>query len=332
MRGFRTSLRWLWACLLLAIGAVGWAKRRLRSNHAIVVIGLHRVIDDRDYGRTNSLSGILLLRRTFQELAAYVSRRFDIVDASGSMSSPDSDKPRIAFTFDDGWHDNYAHAFPVACSFGISMTIFVCPGLVGRNSPFWQELVVASIRSIRPVAREEEIEAVIEKMKASTPESREIVIAALPLPSRNQPGSEDPDRTLTWAEITEMDACGVAFGAHTQTHQILTMVPESVARSEIGDSKANIERALKKPCRLFAYPNGNHSTATRRFVSEAGFSRAFTTERGAWTTASDPLAIPRMIVSEDDVSGPTGRFSAAMFEYTVFWKASRAQLAKRGMA
>ena len=212
------------------------------------------------------------------------------------------------------------------------MTIFVCPGLVGRNSPFWPEQVVASIRAARPEVREEEVESVIEELKLSTPENRERAIAALPLLSGRAPGSDDPDRTLTWAEIAEMDKCGVTFGVHTQTHQILTIVPDNLARPEILDSKAHIERALNKPCRLFAYPNGNHSNATRRLLSDAGFSRAFTTDRGAWTTASDPLAIPRMNVSETDVVSPAGRFSAAMFEYTVFWKAARASLANGGRA
>jgi peptidoglycan/xylan/chitin deacetylase (PgdA/CDA1 family) len=127
-----------------------------------------------------------------------------------------------------------------------------------------------------------------------------------------------------------MDQCGVAFGTHTLTHRILTLVPESVARREIVESKAYLESALHRPCRLFAYPNGNHSDATRRLLAEAGFSRAFTTDPGAWTPGSDPLEIPRLNVSESDVVGPAGRFSAAMFEYTVFWRVARALLAQGG--
>ena len=77
-----------------------------------------------------------------------------------------------------------------------------------------------------------------------------------------------------------MDAAGASFGCHTHTHQILTTVPEQAARQEIRKSKGAIEAALHKRCDLFAYPNGNSSTATRRILGEEGFTAAFTTERG----------------------------------------------------
>jgi peptidoglycan/xylan/chitin deacetylase (PgdA/CDA1 family) len=190
--------------------------------------------------------------------------------------------------------------------------------------PFWPERVAASIRAARPVAREGEIEAAINRLKPCTSQGREEIMAALPGGASSQLGTDGPDKTLSWAQIAEMDRSGVIFGAHTQTHQVLTSVPESTARQEIRESKAAIEHALNKRCDLFAYPNGDHSRQTQRLLAEAGFALAFTTKRGAWTTACDPLAIPRPNISDDDVVGPMGRFSPAMFAYTVFWKAVRA--------
>ncbi len=56
---------------------------------------------------------------------------------------------RIMFTFDDGWKDNYTNALPVIRELRIPVTVFVCPGLVGRTLPFWPELV-ASLACQRP--------------------------------------------------------------------------------------------------------------------------------------------------------------------------------------
>ena len=207
------------------------------------------------------------------------------------------------------------------------MTIFVCPGLLGQGMPFWPERVAASFRAARPAAREEEIEAVINGLKPHTAAEREEMMASLP--ARGQSMADEPDKTVSWAQIAEMNRAGVTFGSHTQTHQVLTAVSETAAREEIRESKVAIECALNKRCDLFAYPNGDHSCETRRLLAEAGFALAFTTERGAWTTACDPLAIPRPNISDDDVVGPLGRFSPAMFEYTVFWKAVRAAHGER---
>lgn len=328
MNGFRRFLRWVRAGAWAVSGGLWWAKRRLRKSRSIVVLTFHRVLDEPEYSRTHSLPGILMRKATFEVLAAYVARRYEPVDISRAVPGQDSQKLRIALTFDDGWTDNDATAFPIAHANGIPMTVFVCPGLLGLDSPFWPERVAAAIRAARPTATDAEIERVIENMKRCAPEDREHAIGELAVRAAAPAEADTPDTTLSWEQIAEMDRAGVTFGSHTQTHQILTMAPERAVRLEIRESKAAVERALNKPCHLFAYPNGNHSSWIGGLLDGAGFRLAFTTQRGAWTASCDQLAIPRMHVYEDNVAGPTGRFSPAMFEYQVFWNAWRAMQAR----
>ncbi len=80
---------------------------------------------------------------------------------------------------------------------------------------------------------------------------------------------------------------------------------------------------MSRECEMFAYPNGDVSPKVRDFVKDAGYRLAFTTRPGFWNKATDPLQIPRMNVSEEKVTGLTGRFSPAMFDYSMIWKASR---------
>jgi hypothetical protein len=134
--------------------------------------------------------------------------------------------------------------------------------------------------------------------------------------------------TMTWAEIHEMHAAGIDFGAHTQTHQILDTIEPDRARAEIAESRKSIERELMAPCISFAYPNGNITPAIRQTVEAEGFKFAFTTKPGVWDSGTDPLAIPRINVSESAITGLNGEFSATMFRYKVIWRAWRVQ---RGM-
>jgi len=307
-----------------------WAARQLRRRGAVMVLTFHRVLNDAEFQRTCSLPGIVIRQRTFENLAGYVARKYEAVDFGQAIEAP-AGKMRVMFTFDDGWKDNHTNALPVLRTRGIPATVFICPGLVGRTLPFWPELVASLLAKASPPVAGAEIESLIETLKTYSTEHRQQFIAGLYKPHAPVNGGDayNGDRTASWDDIREMQAVGVRFGCHTHTHQILTTVPTQVARQEIGKSKGAIEAALYKRCDLFAYPNGNSSAATRRILAEEGFTAAFTTERGAWTSGSDRMAIPRVNMCEAKVVGLTGRFSSAMFQYNVFWKGWRAIQAER---
>lgn len=321
------------ARLLQTTGLLWWAKRQLRQSEAVLVLTFHRVLNDTEFRDTASLPGMVIRRRTFERLAGYVAGRYKAVDFEQALAAP-AGKIRVMFTFDDGWMDNYTNALPAILSRGIPASIFVCPGLLGRSLPFWPEQVASLMRTCSPAATGGEIAALIEILKTYTPERRQKFIAGLVQRQAraNDGNSHTTDRTASWDEIREMNNAGVTFGCHTQTHQILTTIPAQAARQEIHNSKRAIESALYKRCELFAYPNGNSSAATRRMLLEEDFAAAFTTQKGAWTRGTDRLAIPRMNVCESGVAGLTGQFSAAMFEYSVFWKAWRAMKTDRAVA
>jgi peptidoglycan/xylan/chitin deacetylase (PgdA/CDA1 family) len=169
--------------------------------------------------------------------------------------------------------------------------------------------------------------SVIEAMKHRPAEEREQWMADLER-STGEVEATPHDRILSWEEVRDMADAGVQFGSHTQTHSILTQVAAEVAESEITGSRNAIEQMLGTPCEAFAYPNGDWSSELRGLVERAGYCVACTTEPGAWTAASHPLSVPRINVCEENVVSPWGEFSPALFGYTTYWKAWRAERRK----
>ncbi|MBS1824076.1 MAG: polysaccharide deacetylase family protein [Acidobacteria bacterium] len=318
MSSWRCLLHWLRAAGLWGIGGLWIAKRQLRRNGSIVVLALHRVLNDAELPRTNSLPGIVMRRETFDRLVAYIADRFRVVRTDDSFSG-DRAHVRVALTFDDGWRDTGENALPVAGSHAVPFTVFVCPGLVGKNSPFWPERVVGMMKRTKGDA-----EAAIAKLKLCRPRDRELAIAELGANTEGEVESGGCDGTLSWQQLSLMRDRGVSIASHGCNHEILTVLEERGVEEEVQSSKRILEERLNQPCRVFAYPNGNHSPQVRRVLAAAGYERAFTTERGAWSRFSDPLAIPRINVYEGNVTGPNGRFSPLLFEYTVFWRSWRA--------
>jgi peptidoglycan/xylan/chitin deacetylase (PgdA/CDA1 family) len=329
-QGIRPTIRHAWALLLHFSGCLWMANRQLRRRGAVVVLTFHRVLEDVESRDTCSLPGMVVRRATFEKLAAYVAGKYKTVDvagATGAASANAGAKMRVMFTFDDGWRDNYTNAVPVTRAHGIPVTIFICPGLVGRMQPFWPEQAVSQMRKASKPVSATEIEPLIERLKTYSPKRRAQFIRELC--GTSSAVCNGGDRTISWDDIRSMDAAGVRFGAHSDTHQILTAVPSETARREIRESRRAIEAALGKRCGMFAYPNGNYSSAVQQMLREEGFTAAFTTERGAWIPGADPLAIPRVNVSDLSVTGISGGFSPVLFQYSVFWRAWRALQSER---
>ena len=58
-------------------------------------------------------------------------------EASRRLVEGDDRAPFVSFTLDDGYADNYTHAFPVFREHGVPFTIYLCPGLLEEWTRHW---------------------------------------------------------------------------------------------------------------------------------------------------------------------------------------------------
>ncbi len=80
---------------------------------------------------------------------------------------------------------------------------------------------------------------------------------------------------LTVAQIREMNAHDIAFGAHSMTHPDLTKTNFPGLHQEIAGSKKIAERVLRTEVSYFAYPGGFYNLAVWEQLEMAGFQGAF---------------------------------------------------------
>jgi len=122
---------------------------------------------------------------------------------------------------------------------------------------------------------------------------------------------DDEVTALSWGQISEMHAAGVAIGAHTRTHPVLATMKAAAAMDEIATSKAALEERLGTAVELFAYPFGKpraHVTReTRDLVASAGFTSAATILYRGVRFSDDPLMIPRFPVTKDSMEIFSGK-------------------------
>jgi peptidoglycan/xylan/chitin deacetylase (PgdA/CDA1 family) len=106
-------------------------------------------------------------------------------------------------------------------------------------------------------------------------------------------GGDEPEQlaTMTWDELRGHADDGVGIAPHTVSHPHLTTLSDVELRTEVDDSKAEVEAELGGPCTEFAYPYGEHDERVRAAVRAAGYERAFAIRNGS---TADFYALPRL--------------------------------------
>jgi peptidoglycan/xylan/chitin deacetylase (PgdA/CDA1 family) len=108
---------------------------------------------------------------------------------------------------------------------------------------------------------------------------------------------------MNTAEIREVAAAGVAVGAHTLSHPMLSKMSDSAAYRELSDSRSKLEIVLGRPVLSVAYPFGDADAVSPRepeLAQRAGFKCAFkNTEHDGSEGRESRFLYPRVHVSFD---------------------------------
>lgn len=105
---------------------------------------------------------------------------------------------------------------------------------------------------------------------------------------------------MNWDQVRSLHRRGFDIGAHTRTHVDLGRVGGSQAREEIVGARRELERQLKAPVQLFAYPYGrrdNLADFNRQIVRDAGFRCCCSSFGGVIAKGTDPFHLPRVRIT-----------------------------------
>lgn len=295
-------------------------------NH-LTVLAYHRVIDPDAPGFDTFKMNVSATPAAFAAQMDYLRRRFNVVSLDEVLAwlrGEGTLPPRPALiTFDDGYRDNFDFALPVLRERNLPAVIFLATDYIGSVSPFYWDLVAYCFKHTRrteaelpplggqrwsgEASRDALVNAWLCELKTIPDDDKWAAVRRLP----QALGVPVPDEAfaglhLSWDQVRAMVDAGIAMGAHTQSHPILTRVPLERARAEVLGSKARIEAEIGRPVTTLAYPNGlrpDFSPALQALLGESGFEAAFTLIAGPARLAEvrrGPLAIRRIYLTYKD--------------------------------
>lgn len=243
------------------LAATAWASGWLAAGESLAVAGRVRVLTYHRFGQS-AYDPFCVSPADFDAQMRYLAQNGLAVslDDVQELLAGRKELPgrAVLVTVDDGLRSVYTEMLPVLREYAVPAVAYITPSL------------------IRPA----------------------LPACGIGKPSHNRSTTE-PEEYLTWDELEEVAAGGVTIGSHGWTHRSLGRMGPAEARQEAVRSRQSLQERLGVCVTSFAYPYGTRAdfnSATAKILTAAGYTTAFTSQHGAITKGTDPIALPRIKV------------------------------------
>lgn len=319
------------------LAAIALLRIKTGRSSSLIILTYHRILPSQSPLRKTEQPGMIASPEALDLHISMLKRLGgELVSLDDWLEAKRRNKkqPRlaVAITFDDGWQDNYEHAFPVLQKHSAPATIFLVSQRINTSWQFWPEQVLdllinyshhldhEALQWLRPYLVEKpdgvqpsssytisQADLVINRLKALDDHSIESHLErtrkALPALSQANLHSR---ALLNKQELDTMLKSGlVTYGAHTRHHYRLNHLANSEKlESEIVGSGQDLKDLGLNPVSIFCYPNGDITGKGEQLV-QAHFTAACTTNRGWNKSLSSPFGLRRFNFHDGNGSTPT---------------------------
>ncbi len=309
------------AAFVLEKSGLGWLMRLCKAWPGLVVLAYHRIGDGASSPFDRGLWSAT--PEAFSAQVAFLKRHFDVIGPRDLALIQGKSHGRYALiTFDDGYRDNYALAFPILRAHGVGAIFFLSTGFLDHPRPSWWDEIAWMVRiSSRgriesnrwlPTAvtldkhdQEPAIYSLLRTYKSLPGDATEDYLDFLgeATGSGRCPRSSGSDTWMTWEMVREMRSAGMWFGGHTVHHPILAQLPREQQQREISGCGRRLAEELGEPMTIFSYPVGGpqaFNADTRSCLVDQGVKFAFSYYGGYQKLVGwDPYNLRRLPVEGD---------------------------------
>jgi peptidoglycan/xylan/chitin deacetylase (PgdA/CDA1 family) len=297
------------------------------KNESLPILCIHGVTKNRRLDKTANFEGRHIHKGRFSEVLRYIRRNFNPIDIAQLEGYYYAGKPLpknpILITFDDGFANNYYHAFPILKEHDCPATIFLATGYINNKKAYWVERLEYSISRTRRgmlditilkkdfalslktlKEKESAYMAVLRFLKSGfnfskIDEAVGNICDFLGFSSLTIGEDNEDYRFLTWEQIKEMQKSKISFGAHSINHVNLTFEDMLGAETEVQGSKLAIEKELGVECNAFCYPFGRsgYSEAMEGLLKRTGYKFSFQLGGDLNYKDTNPLLLSRICLA-----------------------------------
>lgn len=330
---------WLKFLLNIVLATIARIQLSAGSEPRLIILTYHRVLPVDDTQRLEEQPGMIISPENFEKHLIWAKKnKAELTHLDDWLERRRCGKPlpklSIAFTFDDGWRDNFLYAYPLLTKHQVPATIFLVTGVLGEHRPFWPEQVIRLLTThqlelnhestswLKEFLEENRLnDGALSLLKADQVVNRLKSLDDATILSRLQSiynafpdltPPEDGPFILTREDIQTMAASGtVRFGAHSRNHFRLNRINnQKLLEKEIAGCQGDLDKAGIPATQIFCYPNGDITNSGEALVKEH-FNAACTTKTGINTPNTGDHELKRFNL-HDGNSANTNRLLATI--------------------
>lgn len=285
----------------------------LLSQKKLTIITFHRVVPSsiKDNSPNKSMMTSVSQFDEFIKMVSLYANSFTLETAVSHIEYKMPFPPRsVVITFDDGYEDNYTHAFPILKKYNVPATIFLSTKYIDQNKQWfwWDEIEyfftqnkgekLKYNKNISPKlidtinrlidTQENKTTAVrtfIHDLYNITEKERETLIRFIQKEHKSK-------LMLTWNQIRSMTYL-FGVGSHTVNHIFLNTLSSSELSYEFDQSKSLIEQETGRGCSYICYPAGFVTEKVIKQAKKSEYKYGVTTVPINNSLKTDPYLLNR---------------------------------------
>lgn len=290
--------------------------RRVRDlrTRDVRILAYHRVLDIADEDRFDfDLALVSASLDQFREQMLHLRRYYRPIRMDDWLDAVRAGRrlPRrcVIVTFDDGYDDNYRHAFPILRDLDMSALFFVSTGHIDDGTAYaydWLVHMILTTTETRFVADEIGIDQLLPSTRQARRELAALVLGRIKWLSAAmqsalitrlatvwrmpRDGAHADCRPMSWQQLREMRDGGMEIGSHGVSHRMLAKLPPDEIHEEVATSRRRLDDELGPVATSMSYPVGNLDAWNDTVIEEA---RAAGFQAGCSYVSGTNRVVPR---------------------------------------
>lgn len=262
------------------------------------IFALHRVAGKSETARVGNVMMEIAPEDLQKLIEEVLGRGYDIValdDVHQILNGQRKNKRFAAFTFDDGYLDNYTLARPIFARYKAPFAVYIATSFVSNTNALWWYRLEHLVLHRRQLAFSHDSKRF--EFDLSSAQAKEKAFDAIATTIRQFGTAErrsflenlfagETDFTKTnlmmnWNQVKELASDPqITIGAHTVGHYDLNKLTDAEALHEITESRRIIAERTGCKVEHFSYPFGGRNAVGRRefdLLKSSGFKTGVTT-------------------------------------------------------